>query len=741
MSNTISSYCHKVIAFCFYTLFLFVPLVFVGSTSELFELNKMWLTWNLTILIGIAWITKMIVNRQLHIQRTPLDIILFLFFLSQCIATIFSLDPRISVWGYYSRFNGGLLSTFSYLFLYYAYVSNITKEQTIRLLKVLLVSGLFVALWGLPSHFGKDPTCFVFRGTLDVSCWTDAFKPTVRIFSTLGQPAWLAAFVSVLLPLTMGFALIHKPKKNIDGTFITLFILTILFYLCLLYSNTRAGFLGFWAANALFWFVVFIKNLIPRKQFISTLLLFNIVFLLCNFFVGTPIAQLNKITFSSLTAQNQPQAPKQPATEAQQQSPTGQTITDSGDIRLHVWKGAVDAWKARPVFGYGVETFAFAYYRHRPVEHNLTSEWDYLYNKAHNEYLNYLTTSGIVGLGTYLLFILFFIFLTGKFLVKTSMHSEDHESQTLSLESQLLTLGLFTGWLSILVTNFFGFSVVIINLFLFLIPAFIFVITQIINPDHAAATPSSVHHKQSTDTHVTVSQWASVIAITLIGLYMLFLLFRFWQADKAYALGSNLARAGSYDTAYLPLQQAVAGRPTEPIFKDELAGASANIALALFEQQEATAAAQFAQQAVDLNNDVLTNHQNNIVFWKSRIRVFYTLAQIDPNYFTYALQAAEQATRLAPTDAKILYNLGVLYGQTDNTEKAITTLQKTIQLRPHYEEAHFALGLFYRDAAVNENDQVVNREMQQKAEETMQYILDNLNPNNEQVKETVASWN
>jgi O-antigen ligase len=57
------------------------------------------------------------------------------------------------------------------------------------------------------------------------------------------------------------------------------------------------------------------------------------------------------------------------------------------------------------LFGTGVETFAYAYYFVRPQAHNLTSEWDYLYNKAHNEYLNYFATTGFIGLGTYLLVI------------------------------------------------------------------------------------------------------------------------------------------------------------------------------------------------------------------------------------------------------------------------------------------------------------------------------------------------
>ena len=55
-----------------------------------------------------------------------------------------------------------------------------------------------------------------------------------------------------------------------------------------------------------------------------------------------------------------------------------------------------------PLFGTGVETFAYSYNFVRPLTHNLTSEWDYVYNKAHNEYFNYLATTGFIGLISYL---------------------------------------------------------------------------------------------------------------------------------------------------------------------------------------------------------------------------------------------------------------------------------------------------------------------------------------------------
>ena len=148
-------FCNKIIEYSFYALFFFVPLAFASDTFELFEFNKMWLTFALTIIIGAAWVIKMIVQKRIFIQRTPLDIPIVLFLLSQVISTIFSWDTHVSIWGYYSRFNGGLLSIFSYIFLYYAFLSNLAVPSMVkRLLFVSLLSGLVVALWGLPSHFG-----------------------------------------------------------------------------------------------------------------------------------------------------------------------------------------------------------------------------------------------------------------------------------------------------------------------------------------------------------------------------------------------------------------------------------------------------------------------------------------------------------------------------------------------------------------------------------------------------------
>src|SRR3990167_2046009 len=133
---------------------------------------------------------------------------------------------------------------------------------------------------------------------------------------------------------------------------------------------------------------------------------------------------------------------------------TSEDVTESLDIRKIVWKGAVDLGLKNPLFGTGVETFAYSYYLVRPKEHNLTSEWDYLYNKAHNEYLNYFATTGFIGLVAYF-FLLFSFFKNAGMVVFSRSKSITFNKYKSEDETYGLQKALFAAWCTILVTNFF----------------------------------------------------------------------------------------------------------------------------------------------------------------------------------------------------------------------------------------------------------------------------------------------
>ena len=152
-------------------------------------------------------------------------------------------------------------------------------------------------------------------------------------------------------------------------------------------------------------------------------------------------------------------------------------------------------------------------------------------------------------------------------------------------------------------------------------------------------------------------------------------------------MGYNLDHVGQNQQAYQPLHDAYAARPGEPQFADELSVNDAILAQALAQNKDASNASRLAQEAISISDSIVSNHPNVVTFWKTRVRVFYALSQIDNTYLSQALLALEKARALAPTDAKVSYNLGLLYGQTGQYTKSIQTLEKTIALRPIYTDA------------------------------------------------------
>jgi tetratricopeptide (TPR) repeat protein len=226
-----------------------------------------------------------------------------------------------------------------------------------------------------------------------------------------------------------------------------------------------------------------------------------------------------------------------------------------------------------------------------------------------------------------------------------------------------------------------------------------------------------------------------------VAVYFLYILVVYWNADKAYGLGQNLVNAGDYQSAYQPLQQAVQMRP-EPTFEDELSLDEAVLSVALAQQSKSASGTptQLAQDAVAISNDLTTNHPNIVTYWKTRVRIMYSLAQLNPQYIQDALAAIQKAALLAPTDAKVSYNLGLLLGQTGHLQEAITTLQNTILLKKDYRDAYYALGIFYHAAGVDKSGKVTNADDAQHAIDEMHFILNNFSVTDQQAKDALRAW-
>lgn len=626
----------------YYTLFFLLPLIFYPKTSEVFEFNKMVIVYIFTTLIVAVWVIKIIKSQKIIFKRTLLDIPLLIFLASQILSTAMSIDPKTSLLGYYSRFDGGLLSTICFSLLYWAFVTNFNKEKILTLIKITLVGAALVAIYGIMEHFGGSVSCVFVNGQFNDNCWVQDVK--TRVFATLGQPNWLAAMLISLSPLAWYLAI--KQKLKSAPTFLWTLI-SLLLFVCILFTKSRSGLLALAAADIVFWTALLISNF---KKFLLIFLCLHLLFFASMAIFGTEVTpSLSQI----LTKQKAP-------TKSVDQGEGG---TESGAIRAIVWKGAVNIWQAYPVFGTGVETFGLSYWQFRPVEHNNTSEWNYLYNKAHNEYLNFLANSGLVGFTSYLIIIIIAVF------------------QILKSKDQI-KIPLFAGFISILITNFFGFSVVVISLFTFLFPAI-------------ALEAGDGPQKNDEDQKLANNQKFLVAVTLVVTSFILFSIARYWLADYLYAQSKAVFQEGLYKQSIINLQQAL-NYNDEAIYHNELTRIFTDLSVNLNDAGEATAAAKLAPYAISESDIALAESPRNMNIRETRMSMFMELSILNPQYLNQAIDFTQNTIPLSPTDPKLELILGKAYANSGQLNKAVQAFQKALKLKPDYLDAQKDLQIIQK---------------------------------------------
>lgn len=611
------------IKFLYLLLFFATPLIFTFFNSELFELPKMHFVYLITIIITCLHLINWLLGNIRLYQKNIFNLPLLLFLISQIICTFTSIDIYTSLYGYTSRLNGGLLSVISFCSLFWCLTPYLDEKFKQKIIDFSLIAGISVSIYGILEHFG-----------IDQHLWVQDVQS--RVFSTLGQPNWLAAYLCILLPFST-----HKfleSKNKLPTTYYLL--LTTSYYLTLLFTQSKSGIIAGIISISIFFLINFIKNNSSRKLLIINYSLLIVLSLL----ITNPIK--DKI-FPQKTNTN-------PTTENQNLN-----ITSSEDIRKIVWRGSLDLFKKFPIFGTGVETFAYSYYWTRPIEHNLTSEWDFLYNKAHNEYLNYLATTGLVGTAPYLILIFTVLF----YLTKQIFTSKN------SLEIRNWSLVILSSYISILITNAAGFSVVTVSLFFFLLPSL--------------SLPEPTLQKSATNRFKKFLIFPVIIFFSLL----FYNNFSDYLADTFFAKAQSSDEKQAYQSAYGFAQQALDLSPGNPSYIINLADSSAKIALISQGNNQS-----YIDQAGKLADQAVSVSPANINFWKQRGQIYYYLSTLDNKYFYTAVESLLQGAKLAPTDAKMYYSLGKFLETASMPDDAAFYYQKAINLKSNYDYAYAALG-------------------------------------------------
>jgi putative inorganic carbon (HCO3(-)) transporter len=649
------------IRFFYHGLFLVTPLFFVWGNSELFELNKMLLVYSITTIIAFLWVARCIFEKKWLWKNHLLVTFLLVFLASQALSTFLSIHWHTSLFGYYSRLNGGFFSSLSYVILALGIWNNIPPQKRLSLLLTHALGLLFVSLYAIPEHFGVSPSCYFFHQKFDISCWRQDVQS--RIFGTFGQPNWLASYIVGTLPLVVFVRSLYPGKMRLFWTVALFLSLTTLWF-----THSRSGIIamvilgGF---SAVLWGYKHWKPLqkaLSHRLFLPFLGLFAIVGSITGslFLYQRTLSDLNHLDLSQ--------------------------GTDSFSIRTLVWQGALSVWQRYPLFGSGPATFAYSFYLDRPALHNLVSEWDFLYNKAHNEFLNTLSETGAVGLISYCLYLfaaLFFLWKKGQ-----SLRSWSNSAWMVLLSM----IGLS-------IVHFFGFSIVMTNVLLFTLPFIVLGKEEEKLP--ALPQKKSLQKKKlsSVSSFQELSLWRYVLLVVagISGMMVLASIARFWQADRWYKKSEEQQKESLYREAAQSLQKAIDFSPREALFYDEFSNVYSILSFqyAVLGQQETSE--KLADAAIENSNYALLLNPRHLNFYRTRVRTFLILAQNEPRYFVDAEHTLRTALELAPTDAKLWYNLGLVYEEEHQWKEAQEALEKAVFLKPNYLKARETLASLYAE--------------------------------------------
>src|SRR3989344_3542176 len=341
-------------------LVFFTPLVFVTNTNELYEFPKIYFVYFIGITIFLVFCILLLFSKvKVRFPSLPV-----LFYLSAAIiSTIFSSHLYTSVWGYYTRFNGGLISIMVFVSIYLVVSSVLKKDDVSNILSLLTINSIPVSIFGISQHYAG----------------------VTRIYTTIGQPNWAAAYIAMIIPLTI----FRYFRANDRGVFL-FGVIYLLEFACLWFTYSISGFLGF-SASMIVLFVLNRKEFLNKRVFVKAVPIAVLNLGVFRQRIEDILIDVRKVAFTSVYA-------------LENVSAVSNNLSDPGFIRTGLWEGTLKLATSSPkvlLVGTGPETFPYAFQPFRTKILNYSSEWDFVFNKPHNYYLEILATMGILGLVSY----------------------------------------------------------------------------------------------------------------------------------------------------------------------------------------------------------------------------------------------------------------------------------------------------------------------------------------------------
>jgi O-antigen ligase len=345
----------------------FIPLVVLPSSYIFpFIVPKILLFRSVSLLMLGGYILLLFSNWQEYKMRlTPLNLAVGLFFISFGVSTFVGVDWYHSFWDNHERMLG--LFTMFHFIAYYCIVGSVVKEwkEWRSLLRIFLLAGSLVMFIGFLQKI--NPDLLLNRGA-------------DRVSATLGNAIYFSGYGMFLFFIGLLLFL----KEEVAGWKYFAATGGVLGFLGIFWGGTRGTLLGL-GVSLLVFGLSYIATFKGNKKFRNAVALILVAGVL--FSASLVIFRQNSFV------KNIPGVNRLVSTDF--------TIKNSKVPRVMAWGIAIDAWKERPVFGWGPNNFYFAfnkYYRPEFLESGWGETW---FDNAHNIVMNTLAVQGTAGIIIY----------------------------------------------------------------------------------------------------------------------------------------------------------------------------------------------------------------------------------------------------------------------------------------------------------------------------------------------------
>lgn len=297
---------------------------------------------------------------RINIRKSPLLIAYAVFMVVLLFADLLGTNPLRSFWSNFERMEGFVGHV--HLFAYFIVLSGVlhTLKEYGTLFKAFIVSNILVLGFGFAQLFGAYAI----------------HMSENRLDATIGNSAYFAIYCLMLACILA----LRWSQDNFSFKQWLYPLLIVLNLVALFYTGTRGTQIGFLVAAFITLGLIGlsekgkIRNAVAGILLVGALLVGSIfVFKDSSFIQSSPsLARFASISPSDLT----------------------------GMSRLSIWKISFDAWKERPLLGYGQENFSSIFASKFIPEKMWNLEpW---YDRSHNVFFDWLVAAGVLGLISYL---------------------------------------------------------------------------------------------------------------------------------------------------------------------------------------------------------------------------------------------------------------------------------------------------------------------------------------------------